>query len=139
MIAYQLIMMCCKLVLCLFVMLLQSAYNVTWPFLYVFTSSKEIRIPESTKFLFVESGILNTAQGIRNPTNDWNPESKFHGQRLESSTWNPESTAWNPESKTVLDSFYTGRSSNHIIRVTEMPHLRASQIRIIRYCTPWYD
>ena len=23
-------------------------------------------------------GILNTAQGIRNPTNDWNPESKFY-------------------------------------------------------------
>ena len=23
-------------------------------------------------------GIRNTAQGIRNATNDWNPESKFH-------------------------------------------------------------
>ena len=32
---------------CLFVVLLQSAYNVAWPFLYVFTPSKEIRIPES--------------------------------------------------------------------------------------------
>ena len=28
-------------------------------------------------------GIRNTAQGIRNPTYDWNPESKFHWQRLE--------------------------------------------------------
>ena len=33
--------------------------------------------------------IRTTAQGIRNPTNDWNPESKFHrhkigGQFLES-------------------------------------------------------
>ena len=33
---------------------------------------------ESVKFLLVESGILgfgirNTAQGIRNPTKDWNP------------------------------------------------------------------
>ena len=63
-------------------------------------------------FLLVESeiretfacGIRNTAQGIRNPTNDWNSESMSHGQRLESSTWNPEFTAWNPESKTVLDS-----------------------------------
>ena len=69
----------------------------------------KIRIPESKKFLLVESGILgfwirNTAQGIRNPTNNWNPESKFHWQRLESSTWNPESTEWNPESKIVLDS-----------------------------------
>ena len=54
--------------------------------------------PESGNFLLVESGILglgirNTAQGIRNPTNDCNPESKFHWQRLESSTWKPESTA----------------------------------------------
>ena len=37
-----------------------------------------IRILESAKFLLVESGILgfgirNTAQGIRNPTKDWNP------------------------------------------------------------------
>ena len=38
---------------------------------------------ESRNFLPVKSGILgfgigNTPQGIRNPTNDWNPESKFH-------------------------------------------------------------
>ena len=44
---------------------------------------KGIRIPESRKFLLVESGIMgfgiqNTAQGIRNPTYVWNPESKFH-------------------------------------------------------------
>ena len=59
---------------------------------------KEIWIPESGNFLLVEFGILglgirNTAQGIRNPTNDCNPESKFHWQRLESSIWNPESSA----------------------------------------------
>ena len=70
---------------------------------------KGIRIPETVKFLLVNSGILEygtqkTAQGIRNSTNDCNPESKFHWQRLESSSWNPESTEWNPESKTVLDS-----------------------------------
>ena len=52
--------------------------------------------PESGIFLHVESGILsfgirNTLQRIRIPTNDWNSESKFHWQRLESSTWNPES------------------------------------------------
>ena len=39
----------------------------------------------------MESGILgfgvrNTGQGIRNPANDWNPESKFHKQILESNT-----------------------------------------------------
>ena len=66
--------------------------------------------PESGTFLLVESGILgfeiqNTAQGIRNPTNDWNQEYSLHCQRLESSVWNLESAAWNPESKTYfLDS-----------------------------------
>ena len=44
---------------------------------------KGIRIAESGKFLLVECGILgfgirNTAQGIRNHTNDWNSKSKFH-------------------------------------------------------------
>ena len=34
----------------------------------------------------LESWALDSgAQGIRNPTKDWNPESKFHWQRLESS------------------------------------------------------
>ena len=72
-----------------------------------------IRIPESVKFLLVESGILgygiwNTSKGIRDPTKDWNPESKFHWQRLESRTWNPKSTPWNPESKTALACPYMG-------------------------------
>ena len=39
--------------------------------------------PKPGKTLFVKSGIVdvgirNTAQRIRNPTKDWNPESKFH-------------------------------------------------------------
>ena len=56
-------------------------------------------------------GIRNTTprnEEIRNAINDWNPESKSYLQTLESSTWNPESTAWNPESKTVLDSLTLG-------------------------------
>ena len=61
--------------------------------------------PESTKYLFVESGIIlfgilnpglgvgiqNAKSGIRNPLR-WN---------LESSTWDLESTSWNPESTEV--------------------------------------
>ena len=58
----------------------------------------------------VKSGILafgngNTAQRIRNPTNDWNPESNFHWQRIRKPGnfcwWNPESSKfllWKPES-----------------------------------------
>ena len=61
-----------------------------------FTPCRGIQILESGKFLLVESrilcfGIQNTSQGIWNPTNDWNPESKFHWIRLESSNWNLES------------------------------------------------
>ena len=52
-------------------------------------------IPESWKFLLVESRILdfgtqNIAVGIRNPSST--------EKDVESSNWNPESTAWNPES-----------------------------------------
>ena len=41
-----------------------------------------LRVPEFGKNLPVESGVLgfgirNTAQGIPNPTNDWNPEFKL--------------------------------------------------------------
>ena len=68
-----------------------------------FAPCKGIRILESWKVLLVESeirekfacGIWNTAQRIRNPTSDWNPESRFHWQRVESSTCNPESVTWN--------------------------------------------
>ena len=71
--------------------------------------------PESGKFLLLESAILgfgirNTVQGIWNRTNDWNSESKFYWQRLESSTWNSQSTAWNPESKIVPDSLKWGET-----------------------------
>ena len=93
---------------------------------------KGVQILESGKFLLAESGILalknhandwnseskfyrqkirNPVPGTRNPykdMSDLNPESKFHWHRLESSTWNPGSTAWNPESKTVLDSLKGG-------------------------------
>ena len=70
---------------------------------------KRIRILEFGKFcslnpeLILGFGTRNVAQENRNPTKDWNPESKFHCHRMESSTWNQESAAWNPESNTVLD------------------------------------
>ena len=45
----------------------------------------------------MESGILgfgirNTAQGVRNPTNDWNPEFKFPDKN-----WNPVPGMRNPQ------------------------------------------
>ena len=48
-------------------------------------------------------GIRNTTQlGIRNPTNDWNPESP--SPPTENGIQYLESTAWNPESKIALNS-----------------------------------
>ena len=64
--------------------------------------------PESRKILY----FRNTAQGIRNSTNYWNPEFEFYRQILESRTWNLESTARKPESKTVLDSLAWGDSGS---------------------------
>ena len=56
-------------------------FLVKLPLLFI-ALCKGIRIPESRNFLLVESGILgfgirNPALGIRNPTKDWNPESKL--------------------------------------------------------------
>ena len=53
-----------------------------WLFKILFPPCKGIRIPESRNFLLVESAILgfgirNPALGIRNPSKDWNPESKL--------------------------------------------------------------
>ena len=44
-----------------------------------FTPCKGMRKQESVKFLLVEFGILGFGiKEFRNPTDDWNPVSKFH-------------------------------------------------------------
>ena len=80
-----------------------------------------IRIPESGKFLLVESemeenlhvesgilgfGVRNTAEefGIPLATGIQNASSANKGWNLVSGIRNPESMTWNPESETVLDS-----------------------------------
>ena len=76
-----------------------------WSFQFSVPPCKEIRIPGCGKGLLVKSRIgRNFARWIRNrglwnpgiqlkksgiSLNDWNPESEFHWQRLESSMWNP--------------------------------------------------
>ena len=57
------------------------------PLCFLFASFKGIRIPESRKFLLVESeilgfGIRNAAQEIRNPFEHWTEESKVNWQRI---------------------------------------------------------
>ena len=57
----------------------------------------------------LRSGIRNTAQGIRNPTNDWTSESKFHWQRIQnpvSGIRNRKRGIQNP--RLVLDSITRG-------------------------------
>ena len=79
---------------------------------------------QEIKFLLAETGIqpifasefgnlgfviCNLVQGIRNPANDWNSESKFHWQKKSgSSTWNPESTI-----QECLGFPYIGRKESH--------------------------
>ena len=86
---------------------------------------------EFGKILQVKSGILgfrirNTAQGIRNLINDWNLESTFQRQRLESSSWNPESRAWNPDPRlswTPLHGAKHGRRSGRKVYYCTNHHL----------------
>ena len=61
-------------------------------FRYLNPGNSCLRNPESGKFSLVEYGILafgiwNAAQGIWNPTNNWNPDP---------SDKNPESSSWSP-------------------------------------------
>ena len=73
---------------------LPKAFSLAW-----FSRQIEYRNPwnfylwnlEAQKILLLESrilgfGIRNTAQRIRNPSNDWNPESNFYWKRLERDT-----------------------------------------------------
>ena len=77
-------------------------------------SSTHVREPDSGKLLFVESrmceifacGIRNTAQVIRNPTNDGSLESKFHSQKTKIHYWNPESRI-----QDCVEFSYMGRMS----------------------------
>ena len=86
---------------------------------------------ESGEFLLLKSKILrfevrNTAQGIRNPIRDGNPESTFHWH----STWNPKSMAWNPESKNpALTDPYMGWSFTNELQT----HFRS----LDRSCIYW--
>ena len=82
--------------------------TIRWKFLSPHVKKFEFRSPGIfacgiRKSEMCKSGILvfcrvrNTAQGIRNPTKDWNPESKFHWQEsgiqsLESGIGSLEST-----------------------------------------------
>ena len=72
-------------------------------------------------------GILNTAQGIRNPSNDWNRESKFHrqgipNQVLESGIRNPRRGIQNPR----LTGFpYIGRKDRVQIQYRRRAFVRS--------------
>ena len=110
---------------------------------YFWWRDSENQILESVKFLLMEIdilgfGIWNTAQGIRNPTNDWNPESKFYWQILKSSTWNRESTAWNPESQDCLGFPHMERSNytcfqRFVVKISRTPFCFSTAHRANEY------
>ena len=75
-----------------------------------------IQNPESRKIVFMESGILGfgiriPALGIRNPANDWNPESLFRTRNPERIRI-PQCGLQNPR----LPWVYQGRSSRFFTR-----------------------
>ena len=88
-----------------------------------FAPCKVIQFQECGEFLLVEcricetnssvdAGILgfeihNSAKGIRNPVNDWNPESKFHLQEI----CNPEIHSLGSRIQDCLGFPYVGRPS----------------------------
>ena len=103
-----------------FLILGEWACVTSYSFHDSFAPIKGNRIHECGEIMLVESRIReNIACGIwnlelwnleyssRNPESPQRLESgiqvPLYWQRLESNTWNPESTAWSPESKTVLD------------------------------------
>lgn len=65
-----------------------------------FAPCKKIRIPEPGKFLLGESRVWDTAQGIRKPVRDWNPESKFPNDK--------EYVIHSEESKTQYSEYCLG-------------------------------
>ena len=90
--------------------------------------------PESGKSLLVASRILgfrirNTAQGIRNPTNDWNPQSKSNWERLELSTWNPESTGVESRIKHYVGFTCMGGEESGLVPVDGIPSKAPVQYR----------
>ena len=75
------------------------------------TLFKLIRIPESGKFLLVETGILGfrileSGIQLKNPESRKRLESEVHWHGLQH--FESGIHSWNPESKTVLDYFTRG-------------------------------
>ena len=78
-------------------------------------------------------GLWNPEYRIRNPTIDWNPESKFHWQKIE--------ITWNPESKAVVDSLSWAKISLNIynqICVLGLTGTTTNFISIQSICLYWY-
>ena len=108
---------------------------------YLFVPCKGFWIPNSGKFLPVESGIHKlfvvksaiVGFGIQNAANDWDPECKFP------LTENPESTALNPESQTASNFLTWGESFNMLyptmldkVRPTLLPQFKQAQKLLLR-------
>ena len=77
------------------------------------SKSAKILLVDSLESWALESEIQLKESGI--PPTNWNPESRFHCQRLEFSTSNPKSAARNPESKRPRLSWNPFRRATYIL------------------------
>ena len=92
--------------------------------------NKVIRIPECGEFLLLELdilgfGIRNSAQGIRNPFNDWTPESRS----TQSFTW------CSPGNFSQGDHRVHTKNCNHFLRTFQGPPTRNLISLIVQKCT----
>ena len=101
---------------------LARKYYLRKPFLHFCTrdwTCKRNLIPESGKFLLVESGIWSLKSGIQLkesgiPLTIGIQTPEFHWQRLESSTCSPESTASNLESRIQISRIHKWKRFSHL-------------------------
>ena len=136
--------------------------TIQWLSVYCSMSGTPDSIPESGQSLLVESriwefflgflivefefegfGICNPAWIIRDPANDWNPESKFHWQGIQTSiAWNPEATATTRGESRILDwdglprmgladLDESGESNEGFLPNTLKTHFRICRVRVL--------
>ena len=136
--------------------------TIEWLSVYCSMSGTPDSDPESGKSLLVESriwefflgfllvefefegfGICNPAWIIRDPANDWNPESKFHWQGIRTSiAWNPEATATTCGESRILDWVglprmgladldESGETNEDFLLNTLKTHFRISRVRVL--------
>ena len=73
-------------------------YRVCYAPSFIWSGASAIRTQKTGRFTcWIRKSCLVAQLNSESYLNAWNPESKFHWQRLESSAWIPESAVWCPK------------------------------------------